>query len=192
MRSRWGLAPYALALGISASMLLRMPTRIAGVRYMPLFDDAMISMRYGRNLADGHGLVFNAGGHRVEGYTNLLWTVMMAALHALPVPTRLVTVAVSLVGIGCVLVSVWLAGRLTELLLPGTTAPAIARWFVAGTYSIVFWSTIGMEVGVVAVLCLAATFLVVRFTTSSRSRDVWWAGAALAAAVVTRPDAIVV
>jgi hypothetical protein len=45
-------------------------------------DDAFISYRYARNLADGHGLVFNTG-ERVEGITNLLWTVLIAAGMAL-------------------------------------------------------------------------------------------------------------
>jgi hypothetical protein len=42
-------------------------------------DDAFISFRYARNLAEGHGLVFNVG-ERVEGYTNFLWTVLFAPL----------------------------------------------------------------------------------------------------------------
>lgn len=40
-------------------------------------DDAYISFRYARNLVEGLGLVFNAG-ERVEGFTNLLWTVWIA------------------------------------------------------------------------------------------------------------------
>ena len=40
-------------------------------------DYAFISFRYARNLADGLGLVWNVG-ERVEGYTNFLWTLMMA------------------------------------------------------------------------------------------------------------------
>jgi hypothetical protein len=40
-------------------------------------DDAFISFRYARNLVEGHGLVFNVG-ERVEGYTNLLWTLWIA------------------------------------------------------------------------------------------------------------------
>ena len=31
-------------------------------------DDANIYMVYMRNLAEGHGLVFNVGGERVEGF----------------------------------------------------------------------------------------------------------------------------
>jgi len=41
-------------------------------------DDAFISFRYSRNLADGMGLVWNPG-ERVEGYTNFLWVVIVAA-----------------------------------------------------------------------------------------------------------------
>jgi len=42
------------------------------------FDDAYISFRYAQNFADGHGLVFNQG-ERVEGFTNFLWTMVIAA-----------------------------------------------------------------------------------------------------------------
>ena len=42
-------------------------------------DDAFISFRYVRNLLDGHGLVFNPGEY-VEGYTNFLWVLELAAI----------------------------------------------------------------------------------------------------------------
>lgn len=41
-------------------------------------DDAFISFRYARNLVAGLGLVFNPA-ERVEGYTNFLWTILIAA-----------------------------------------------------------------------------------------------------------------
>ena len=44
-----------------------------------LTDDAFISFRYVRNLLEGHGLVFNPGEY-VEGYTNFLWILELAAL----------------------------------------------------------------------------------------------------------------
>jgi len=40
-------------------------------------DDAYISFRYAANLVNGYGLVFNVG-ERVEGYTNFLWTMLLA------------------------------------------------------------------------------------------------------------------
>jgi arabinofuranosyltransferase len=42
-----------------------------------LSDDGFISFRYAQNLAEGRGLVYNAGEY-VEGYTNLLWTLALA------------------------------------------------------------------------------------------------------------------
>jgi hypothetical protein len=41
-------------------------------------DDAFISFRYAKNLVEGKGLVYNPG-ERVEGYTNFLWTMLIAA-----------------------------------------------------------------------------------------------------------------
>lgn len=45
-------------------------------------DDAYISMRYARNLVEGHGLVFNYGD-RLEGYTNFLWVMLLAPARLL-------------------------------------------------------------------------------------------------------------
>ena len=46
-----------------------------------LLDDAFISFRYVRNLLEGHGLVWNPG-ERVEGYSNFLWVLELAAIWA--------------------------------------------------------------------------------------------------------------
>ena len=42
-----------------------------------IVDDAYISFRYADNLARGLGLVYNPG-ERVEGYSNFLWTLLLA------------------------------------------------------------------------------------------------------------------
>src|SRR5690242_17979411 len=68
--------------------------------------DAFISMRYARNLALGHGPVFNPG-ERVEGYTNFLWTLILwipehfgwsapAFSVVLTIPLAVVTVGLAL------------------------------------------------------------------------------------------------
>jgi hypothetical protein len=46
--------------------------------YAFLSDDAFISFRYAAHLVEGQGLVWNPG-ERVEGYTNFLWVLLMAA-----------------------------------------------------------------------------------------------------------------
>jgi arabinofuranosyltransferase len=47
-------------------------------------DDAFIFFRYAANWADGHGPVFNLG-ERVEGYSSVLWTMILAAGAALSI-----------------------------------------------------------------------------------------------------------
>lgn len=43
-----------------------------------VFDDAFISFRYARNLAEGYGITWNANSTPVEGYTNFLLVVFLA------------------------------------------------------------------------------------------------------------------
>ena len=56
---------------------------LAYLAYISRFfvDDAFISFRYARNLLEGHGLVWNPG-ERVEGYSNFLWILELAAIWA--------------------------------------------------------------------------------------------------------------
>src|SRR5262245_51500438 len=51
-------------------------------------DDAFISFVYARNLARHGELVFNLG-ERVEGYTNFLWTLLLALGLLVRVPAEL-------------------------------------------------------------------------------------------------------
>lgn len=44
-------------------------------------EDAAILMRYARHLAEGHGIVWNIGEAPVDGATDFLFMVVLAALH---------------------------------------------------------------------------------------------------------------
>ena len=44
-------------------------------------DDANIYMVYMKNVASGHGFVYNIGGERVEGFTSVLWTLIGALMY---------------------------------------------------------------------------------------------------------------
>src|ERR671920_1614834 len=85
---------------------------IDGRRYFALFDDAMISMRYAWNLSHGAGLVWNPGEY-VEGYTNLLMTLLMS------VPTLVLdkadaVLAIQILGIVLMLVNAYLVMSIAE------------------------------------------------------------------------------
>src|SRR5688500_1521674 len=60
-------------------------TFVAGAHSMSrtvFIDDAFIYLRYARNLANGDGMVFNPG-EWICGCTSVLYTCLLAALHAL-------------------------------------------------------------------------------------------------------------
>src|SRR4029453_17630112 len=82
----------------AALFIARTSFVVDGVRYFTLADDQMISMRYAENFAAGHGLVWNAGGERIEGFTNLLWVLYMSLLHAIRVPRPVISLCIQLSG----------------------------------------------------------------------------------------------
>lgn len=135
----------------------RMSTVIDGSRYYFLDDDQMISMRYARNLAEGRGLVWNAGEH-VEGYTNFGWVLVMAAVHAAGAPDRTASLVVKL--IACVLAAFVLL--LTDKLL-SRLAPE-RSWWIAATclttlamsVDLLFWTVNGFETPLLTVFFLWA------------------------------------
>jgi hypothetical protein len=160
---------------------------IDGTRYFWLDDDQMISMRYGRNLVQGHGLVWNPG-ERVEGYTNPVWTLVMAAVHLLPVSdartSAVVHVINALLGITVLLLSERLLRTLgvdcppAVLLLLLTLAPCS---------DLVFWSSHGFEVTLLTALALLVT---VRFLDDERlGRERWWTFLLLGMIPLVRSDA---
>ena len=78
----------ALACGVAglgawyAALIARTSFTVGATRYFPLLDDAMVSMRYARHLVQGHGLTWNLGDPPLEGFTNPLWTLVMAAYNS--------------------------------------------------------------------------------------------------------------
>lgn len=58
---------------------------IAGVIWPFTIDDAFITFRYARNIAAGHGAVFNPG-ERIEGFTSPLWLGLASTAEVVGVP----------------------------------------------------------------------------------------------------------
>ena len=75
---------WVLPVACAGALLLLLVTLLAGiqVRGMEACDDAFISFRMARNLADGHGLRFNPDGPRVEAASNFSLTVLLAGARA--------------------------------------------------------------------------------------------------------------
>ncbi|MCH8333174.1 hypothetical protein IIC65_04515, partial [Candidatus Sumerlaeota bacterium] len=126
-------------------------------RYFWLDDDVMISMRYARNLAHGHGLVWNADGPRVEGYTNFLWTMLLSLPHLARLPARLTSAAVILAtSLIHLLVLVWTA-RVGSRMKLSPACIWIALLLLASNRWMIHWTAGGSEMILLALLSLAAS-----------------------------------
>jgi len=139
---------YAVAYALRSSFELE------GRRWFLLCDDAMVSMRYARNLVDGNGLVANAG-EKVEGMTNLGWTLLMAGWHLVLPGPHLVSLGVQLTSAALLAAIAWLVVDVTRTLTNGAEIPSISAGLLAATYlPLVHWSVMGLEVGAVALALL--------------------------------------
>lgn len=188
---RW-LYPIAIAASaIYAWFIVRASFVVEGHRAFSLFDDAMISMRYARHLAHGEGLVWNVGAPRVEGYSNLLWTLWMALLQVLPLSQRSVAAWVSLTSAGLLIGNLWLVRGLVEGIGGRAPSALFAVLFCAVSYPLVFWSLRGVEVGLLAFLIDASILLAWRAHDVRHRRGRWLLALALAAMVLVRDDALV-
>src|SRR5580692_7166495 len=134
---RSGLALTAIVTGYilwGCAFIYRSSFIDAGVRYFSLLDDEMISMRYARNLAHGFGLVYNPGGDRVEGFTNLAWVLYMALLHLLPVSPPKMSLLVQLSGLAFLAPNLVVVARLGELVSGGSRRVGLAAAFLSAFY----------------------------------------------------------
>jgi len=114
-------------------------------------DDAYISYRYAENLANGQGLVFNPG-ERVEGYSNFLYVVLIAALLKL---TAMDAYSLSfLANMACfaatLLLFAWYAGRTSP---PGGRLLACAILCLCPL--LWAWPATGLETSAVVLVQLA-------------------------------------
>jgi hypothetical protein len=133
----------------AALFIYRTSFVVGGERYFSLFDDAMISMRYAKNLASGHGLVWNPGGERVEGYTNLLWVLYMALVHLLPVGPSKVSVVVQATAAACLTANLFVVRKMALAIAEGSEAVALGAVALTAIYlPINNWGLQGMEVSV--------------------------------------------
>ncbi len=150
-------------------------------------DDAYISFRYARNLADGVGLVWNPGEH-VEGYSNFLWVMILAGAHKLGAD---IVVSGRWLGFAFAVAAGLGTYALSRDLLdgaPGRLAGVAAAMLLAACGTWALWSTAGLENSLMGMLVLAGVLLHIREQdgASLPASGVVWAAVAM-----TRPDGLV-
>ena len=117
-------------------------------------DDAFISFRYSQHLVEGHGLRFNLASEvPVEGYSNLLWVLLLAPFQALGLELPVVARWLSLSS-GVALL-VWLITHARHRLELSPLATLGLGLFAASMPSFALWATGGLATMPAALLTFA-------------------------------------
>lgn len=118
-------------------------------------DDAYITLRYARHLAEGLGPVFNATGPRAEGCTSFPWMLLLAVPQALGLDALLVA---KLLGVLATLATVAVAARWAARECGGAAwAAAAAALVLCAQPALAVHAVSGMETALESLL-LTATF----------------------------------
>jgi hypothetical protein len=166
---------------------------VEGRRVFCLFDDAMISMTYARNLCDGLGLNWARQGAPVEGFSHPLWLLPMIAVNAAGLPLALRSLPIQLLSLLLLLANVVLVRTLVlrHFSWPGARHWLLAAVLTAFCYPLGYWSLMGMETALQALLTTAAVLLALDIVSAGRRRHLaLWA--VLTGACLLRLDMAVV
>ncbi len=151
-------------------------------------DDAYITYRYARNLADGVGPVWNPGEH-VEGYSSFLWMLLLAALHVVGIDIEVAALLLAVASMTALFVLTWRVSlRLSDEGGTGVGADLLtagAGLLIAANAGIGLWSMSGLETPLAAALVMALVFV---YQRESRAPGTPLSAFVLAAAVMTRPE----
>jgi hypothetical protein len=143
-------------------------------------DDALITIKFDKNLADGFGFVHNLGEGHVQGFTSALSVLV-------PLPGELIApggggfAVIRLVSLACFLAAMVYACRICGGL-------RLSRWptrFVLAYLALdplqVYFGVVGMETQIAVAVLLAGIFYVL-------TEDYTKSGVALGLAILARPD----
>ena len=147
-----------------------------------LIDDAYISFRYATDLGHGNGLVWNVGVP-VEGYTCLLWVVLLSSVAKLGVDLTWPAVLLSAgFGVACLELLRRIAARTSNDL----SSEQLPSLLLACLPTFAHALTSGMEETCFAFLALLGIHLLVLGRERPALR--WFAGLSFAGATLTRPE----
>jgi hypothetical protein len=142
-------------------------------------DDAMITIKFDKNLADGFGLIHNLGEGHVQGFTSALSVLV-------PMPGELIYhgggfLFIRLASVACFALAAVYAYRIAGELELGRWPTGFILAFLALDQNQVFFGVAGMETQIAVAVLLAGVYYVL-------IEDYPRSGVALGLALLARPD----
>ena len=170
---------------------------IDGQLYSIMNDDAMISMRYAWNLANGNGLVWNSGEY-VQGYSNLLMTLFMTLIH-LVFDQRHAVMAVNMSGLVFMLTIAYGASMIASYVCHNgassrdrDVASIMAFALVLCYHPLSHWSIMGMETGMLTMLVTLGVLFAFRYEHGREPKHLYLATLLFSLALLTRTETVLI
>jgi hypothetical protein len=183
-----GTRPASPVLFYAAVALILVAGIWHSARLATVNDDAFISFRYAQQLVNGNGLVYNPG-ERVEGYTNFLWTMLIAGGMSFGADPVDLSIALGIAFFaGTLLVASLLSRRLNPAGIGAFPFIPLAALALVLHRDVNVYATSGLETSMQAFLL---TSLFATLVLRDDPRGFLHAGLILTAALLTRPDAAV-
>jgi hypothetical protein len=153
-------------------------------------EDAHITYRFGRNLAEGHGFVWNVGERPIEGFTTFVWVLVSALAFELgwsaPALTQTLGIAAAL---GTVALTYHYARRLLRVEAHVALVPAA---FLAVAGPLATWAASGMETTAFGFFVLLGVGELAGYAGSLSRRALALGTGALLLATLLRPEGTIV
>ncbi len=150
-----------LLFGVLLLVAVRTLVSLAGL-WLFTTDDAYITLRYSRHLAEGTGIVWNPGSHpAVEGYSNFLFVLIGSLALRTGAEPMLVLKLVGCLSLAGACVALYALARM-HLGPLGATLPVLALTADPG---VLLWTVSGLETPLYLLLTVAAVAV---FTSAFR------------------------
>jgi arabinofuranosyltransferase len=149
-------------------------------------EDAFITFRFARNLALGHGFVWNIGEAPIEGFTTFLWVLLSGASIAAGLDVFRVTQGVGLsASLGSLLLTYSIARRHLSLSRGAALVPCL---FLSVSGPFAAWAASGMETSTFSLFVLLGVYAYLEFLKEPAQKWLIASAAALCVATLLRPE----
>ncbi len=155
---------------------------------MPFFaDDSLITIRYAQRLIDGHGLTWT-DGIRVEGYSNLLWVLILAFFGKLGANMILVA---RVIGVLVTVTNIYLLIQYAKSRY--SDAPlvlSLVLFFFSVSSGVAVWAIGGLENSLASMLALHSIIRYLDYKKCGETKYLWLSSITLGLLCITRPDGV--
>lgn len=158
------------------------------MHYYPFIsDDSLISFRYAARFINGNGLTWT-DGRPVEGYSNLLWVLLVAFFGFLGLDLIDASRLLGLISMNVVIISLLYWYMYRGKSQKGYISVTVGLFFFCMSAPIAVWAIGGLEQPLYAALIALAIPLTIKVMESDRKKTVLVLSFVLGLICITRPD----